>query len=340
MVELANNIENGRAVSDLFTSDAGLLKIDKEEWIREVINNEFHVDDSKMTREQDDNPGTYNSYGYRIVVQKIQFYGIGGYFNNGFAAPRKEVAENMLKNGNVYKAQGINGCVQLFGRQSGFSRELYTEQADVRISNGYSLGRQLDNSTWTARVGYDMNCSAGVAGSMIDDLADRNNGFGYNIIWFKNIFRNYDYTIDAACVGCDVSNSDNMAYYIQDTNDWDAIFASPDNTDNKNIRTYYDKGNGVFCREEYKVYFPNMNNQIDVGTGRYFTVNVSADDLLGVGHSTFPNFKPVKVVKVRECRVDPDVTDPVKSYDALRTFEEKSKSDFSTKFGKVSFRYY
>ena len=351
LASLSRRLERGEALSDIFPWDEAShsVRVSNAEWILNVIKNEFGVSAEKMQKDQDENPGRYESYGYRILVQKVQLYGIGGYFTNGFAATRKEVAKNLIANNGVYRAQGINKCVQLFGRGKGYTRELYTETSDVHISNGYETARTKHFINADNGNNFNRSCNAstgiGFSGSAVydltDALADEKNGFGYNILWFdsESVFKNYDYTIDAACVGCDVSNSDNMAYYIQDTNDWDAIFASPDNTDNKNIRTYYDKGNGVFCREEYKVYFPNMNNQINVGTGRYFTVNVSADDLLGVGHSTFPNFKPVKVVKVRECRVDPDVTDPVKSYDALRAFEEKSKGDFSTKFGKVSFRY-
>ena len=261
-------------------------------------------------------PGNYNSYGYRILVQKLTCFGYSSSDLTTWCAvlwPRKAWAKQ-------------NPNLGLFG--GSYQGDLYTTQDDIGIRNASER-----RSGWYPTTGNGSDLGRA--------FADVNRGEGYNIIGFDdNMFGGYDYTIDAACVGCDVSNSDNLAYYIQDTNDWDAIFASPGNTDNKNVRTYYDKGNDVFCREEYKVYFPNMNNQIDVGTGRYFTVNVSADELLGVGHSTFPNFKPVKVIKVRECRVNPNSGKSAEQIsNALYAFEAKSKSDFSTKLGKVSFRY-
>ena len=93
-------------------------------------------------------------------------------------------------------------------------------------------------------------------------------------MWFSTKpFKGYDYSIDAACVNCNSNDDDNKAYIIQDINDWNAIFESSKSS-NKNIKTYFNKGNGVYCREEYWVYLPNVNNTIYVEPGRYVILQI------------------------------------------------------------------
>ena len=148
----------------------------------------------------------------------------------------------------------------------------------------------------------------------------------------------YDYTIDAACVNCNSNNSDNKAYVIQDTNEWDAIFASAD-SDNNNVNNYYKKGNGVYCREEYQVYLPNATNTVYVEPGRYFTVNPSASALdKVVSAAAIPNLKPIKVVKKRQCKVNPDENKSNAST-VLDTFRRNSEYDFKGKTGTIKFKY-
>ncbi len=119
----------------------------------------------------------------------------------------------------------------------------------------------------------------------------------------------YDYSIDAACTNCTSTNK-NGAYLIQDTNDWEAIFTSTDFTDNNNLKNYYKKDVGdsscnVYCREEYKVVYPNANNYngkeaMNIEPGRYFTVNqITVGAMFKTG--VF-NFAPIKVTKTMQCK--------------------------------------
>ena len=339
LVDLANYIENGGSVTKKF----GNNKITSYELIKSYIETSegFHItDESVMQRDQDENPGRYNSYGYRILIQKIQVYMIGGSFRNGFAATRKDVASDIVNDG-VYNAQGINRCVQLFGLADGFARELYTETDDVHITRGTVHAGSL--TYYTGRGDrYVRWCSGGGNGGedKTPYLADWQDGLGYNILWFDSeaVYKQYDYSIDAACVNCTSNNTDNKAYIIQDTNDWDAILASK-SSKNKNIKSYYSKGNGVYCREEYYVYLPNVNNTIRVEAGRFFTLNPSASDLNAVSNlSSFPNLKPIKVVKKRQCKVNTkENSGNVNS--TLDSFRRKSEYTFKGQTGKISFKY-
>ena len=193
------------------------------------------------------------------------------------------------------------------------------------VSNEVALGEynKIQSAVTNTHIGYGVGILA--YGS---EFVDPNQGWACD----------FDYTIDAACVNCNSNDSENKAYIIQDTNDWDAIFASKE-SDNKNVVSYYDKGNGVYCREEYTVYFPNVNNTIYVEPGRYFTVNPSASALDEVAsHSAIPNMKPIKVTKKRECRVNTEENGSDAS-SVLNTFRINSEYDFKGKTGTVSFKY-
>ena len=343
LVDLSRRLEKGEEISDIFPWDnaSQTVKIENAEWILGVVEDEFGLPEEEMQKEQDPNPGRYESYGYRILIQKIQLYGVSGGYYTSFAATRKDVASDVINDG-IYNAQGINRCVQLFGMNTGFSRELYTKTADVHISNGLSSAGTLVTNTGS---GYNYNrfCNSagtgfsGIPGSedKTSALANWQDGLGYNILWFdtEGVFKNYDYSIDAACVNCNVTTTGNKAYIIQDINDWEAIFAS-DSSSNTNVKTYYNKGNGVYCREEYTVYFPDNSDVFYVEPGRYFTLNASASALDKVSATaTFPNFKPIKVVKKRVCKVNNGDTS------ALDAFRRKSESTFKGRTGTVSFKY-
>ena len=142
----------------------------------------------------------------------------------------------------------------------------------------------------------------------------------------------YNYSIDAACTDCESKNSDNRAYVIQDTTNWEAI---------KNSREYnsavpgigecvkehfYNDAYDVYCREEYHVFLPNQNNKIVVQTGKYFTLNrdrENADSTIVIPNDV-PDFKPIRVEKVREC---------TGANDKLVSFEANSKEEFIGKSG-------
>lgn len=356
LVQLVGDIEAGKAVSDLFSGN----RVENAEWILEVIldsNTGFGMSEADMQREQDQNPGNMNSYGYRILIQAIQIYGIAGGYSTSFAAPRKEVANDLLDNGN-YDGQGIHRCVQLFGLAGGYSRELYTEVDDVHISKGtnssYGIG--------TLPTGNDFIrwCNANGNGyswaSYLDKtpaLGDWQNGLGYNILWFTtDPFVDFDYSVDMAYTDCDNTDPENVAYVIKDTSSWGAILNSG-SSDNGNVQNYFNKGEeghgDVFCRDEFTIYFPNANNQIYVDPGRYFVLYPEQKDLLSlnsVGSSTIPNLKPYKVYRKRECQTnlvqgekETDAAFIARQQAALSSYEADSKEDFYSNMGTMYFKY-
>lgn len=147
-------------------------------------------------------------------------------------------------------------------------------------------------------------------------LATSNNKLGRGIGILKysdsssdiiNKFNCYNYSIDMACANCDSKKNDSKAYIIQDTTDWNAILNSQSisvaSDCANNLKNYFvkDSENGIFCREEYHVFFPNASNITTVQLGRYFTLNASYENLVSIP-ADIPNFKPVKVTRVRECK--------------------------------------
>lgn len=141
-----------------------------------------------------------------------------------------------------------------------------------------------------------------------------------------------DFGIDAACTGCDSKNADSKAYVLQDTDNWEAILNSDSSSvgkfcDNNNIKTYFKREDGVYCREEYHVYFPNAKNKIEIELGRYFIVN---EDRVPAVANDIPIWKPIKVTKIRQCKGDNA---------KLQAFKTKSNSDFFRCGGKVKLTY-
>ena len=285
--------------------------VSKKEYAEKLVS-EFNLNFNDLTL-SGSTPGKYNSHGYRILVQKLTCFGYSSSDLSTWCAvlwPRKSWASQ-------------NPSLGLFG--GSFQGDLYTTQDDIGIRN--AKGR---SSGWYATTGNGSELGKA--------FADVNRGEGYNIIGFDDkIFGGYDYTIDAACVNCNSTDEENKAYIIQDTNDWEAILASA-NSENKNVRGYYKKGNGVYCREEYWVYLPNQNNIIYVEPGRYFTLNPSASDLNNVSTSAIPNFKPVKVVKKRQCRVNSEENNGNVT-NILNNFRVNSEPSFKSKAGTVKFKY-
>lgn len=120
-----------------------------------------------------------------------------------------------------------------------------------------------------------------------------------------------DYSLDVSCGNCD-ETGDQPSFIIQDTTNWAGILNSNQSTGN--AAGYFDQygkdgknGCHVYCREEYRVYFPNESDEINVGAGRHFTFNLEGDIVIG----TVPNYKKVKVEKIKECQAteEYEVTD-------------------------------
>ena len=141
--------------------------------------------------------------------------------------------------------------------------------------------------------------------------------------------QNYDYSLDIACTNCDSKNSDSKAYVIQDTTDWDAIRNSrkASNCSDGVKSHFYKSETGSYCREEYHVYFPNSTNKITIQTGRYFTLNRRSSDDKYVA-ADIPDFRPVKVTKIRECK-DGD----------LNKLKQLSDSSFTKCTGDITIEY-
>ena len=112
----------------------------------------------------------------------------------------------------------------------------------------------------------------------------------------------YDYSIDAACVGCDVKGLDNRAMIIQDTTDWEAIMNSRTQTLVKSAQNYYyDSDSGSYCREEYRVKLPDSSKEITVKPGKYLTVGALKKELEKLTKGT-ANVGPVEVTKIIQCK--------------------------------------
>lgn len=168
------------------------------------------------------------------------------------------------------------------------------------------------------------------------------------LIVVKAIKKNYDYGLDSSCVNCNIVNDDNVAYVIKDTSDWEGILNSG-YSDNSNAASHYSAGGSVYCREEYTVYFPNAKDTVFVEPGRYFVINPSQEDLSHyIGFATLPNFKPVKVKKVKQCQSnlerkykETDEAYHQRKINALKSYESSNKANFRKieNMGTVWFRY-
>lgn len=271
--EVACAIKNN-SISQL--SASGYFSQGNDAVIKELLN-DMGVPKKELTQPQDTKPGRIDSYGYRFIIQQITLWGNGG---ARAAVPRKEAAAHGISGQSVgdHYFGGNTGSLAATGN---YQEDIFTEQDDIGITNARSNRRIYSKS----------------------NFANNNNGTGYNIIWFYNPYSNRDYSIDAACENCDENNT-NGSYFIQDTTDWEAILDSPNvSGTNKNAKTYFTKKIGgceVLCREEYRIIYPNANDKISVESGRFFTVNKLGGAIYTNG---VPNFKQIKITKVRECRV-------------------------------------
>lgn len=163
------------------------------------------------------------------------------------------------------------------------------------------------------------NCGWGFA----NEAADSHKGHFMGILHLTSLPEahehdwscDWNYNIDAACDNdnCDAITKDG-SYYIQDTNNWEAIEKSVE-SDLPNVKSYYKKTYGnctLFCREEYKIKFPNKQNFVtfnnetvfNVSTGRYFTINLPGQ----LAENGIANFGPISIEKIRQCKTTGDAS--------------------------------
>ena len=367
LADLSLQLFKGRTIDELF--GAGLDDNSEEDTDRiksYILGSEgFGMDEEDLQKEQDDNPGRMDSYGYRILIQKfVAATDYCGGYDTWRAVLRKEGA---AKN-SVWLNYVGNKYLNLGPNNNQAASDLFTTRDDIGIKE----------ATWERD--YFENASKGlVVRDLAPQFADPNNGSGYNILWFStDPFKEYDYTVESICANCNSNNADNIAYVIKDTSDWDAILNSSE-SDNSNVQGYYNKtpgsedGEGVYCREEYTIYFPNAKDQIYVDPGRYFTINPSPDSWTdfskiinkfssgssasnkfssGSGASTIPLLKPVKVKKKQECQANVNLEQGENESDeafaarvhqakmaALSSYLSSNESSFKKNMGTVYFRY-
>lgn len=320
LADLSNRLLNGETIDSIFGSGLDADTEQNKKLIESYLTSSegFDVEKKDLQRPQDDNPGTYDSYGYRIMIQKIQIFqnGCGG-SSCWKAMTRKDAASgNAIKQHLFGNAETWISPVHVIAGE-----DLFTTRDDMGVSNARDEMEFFKNAT----SGNDVRV-------LTKNFADYNDGTGYNILWFStDPFINYDYSIDSACVNCLATGLENKAYVIQDTTNWEAILASP-NSSIENAKNYYNKGNGVFCREEYTVNFPTVSNHITVNTGRYFTVNATNEELATLT-SSVPNFKPITVTRTRQCR------STTNNIDSLNNFERNSRNTFKDNAGTVTLKY-
>ena len=321
LATLSNRLLNGETIDSIFGPGLDDDIPENKRLIESYLTSSqgFGVDKKDLQRKQDENPGRYESFGYRIMIQKIQIFqnGCVGASDWWKAMTRKDAASN-----NAIKKYLVGDrTAYISPNVTKAGNDLFTTRDDMGVRNAIWEKNYFANA-WKGLIVRDL----------APQFADPNNGSGYNILWFStDPFKDYDYSIDAACVNCLATGFSNKAYVIQDTTNWEAILASPDaNVDN--ARKYYDKGNGVFCREEYYVNFPDLTNHIRVNTGRYFTVNATNKELATLT-VTPPNFKPITVTRTRQCKSSTN------NVNALNNFERNSRSTFKDNAGTVKLKY-
>ena len=302
-------VENGTTNEDKIRSD---IEANNSARLRAIIK-ELGVSESQMSKESVEEMG-WNHKGYRFIAEKLIIMTDVGWF---FANSRKEMAQVIPNSNSINVTSFYEGLWELRTLANGsgvFPGDIRTTKDDINV--------RYMGAKWN-----------------YNNFKNYNSGIGLGIISIgHNPYAEKDYSIDAACVNCNSNDAENKAYIIQDTNDWDAILSSKQSSNGK-VKTYYDKGKGVYCREEYIVYLPNVNNTVYVDPGRYFTLNPSAADLNAMASSsTIPNFKPVKVTKKRECRVNTEETSS-NPYTLLNTYRADAEYDFKGKTGTVKFKY-
>ena len=233
------------------------------------------------------NPGNcYHKSGYRL---KAEIHGING---SGHSRSLKTID---------YWGQNLNTA-----EMTDASNSMTIEWPDINYGCAYGTTPKGKGKVCARRESDSLSC-------LRDGNRKTENKCGWGI-WLVDITRyvqpGYDYSLDMACVNCDSTISDSKAVVLQDTTNWEAIEASPTSPIQRAQDYFYKKDYKTYCREEYHVYFPNENNRIKVQLGRYFTLNArqtsennqNNDNSLEIVPADIPDFKPVKVKKIRQCR--------------------------------------
>ena len=114
----------------------------------------------------------------------------------------------------------------------------------------------------------------------------------------------YNYDIDAVCENCNGTNG-NGSFQVQDTADWNAILHSYERNDNKSLQTHFSEDGSLFCREEYKIVYPNgvTVSKMIGDSGRYYTVNkyYKDEDKEKVVINDISDFHTIKVSRTKQC---------------------------------------
>lgn len=300
---------------------------------KQYIKNGMGVADNLMNASQPnvDEMANKNSYGYRILVQKIVTWVRG---DQACAADKaNQIIAGTRKEGAAYNDGRI---AYLFATNGKVEKDLFMTFDDIGI---IQEGDWYQNYNPVNERGYE---DAAHLKALREKFGDWNHGYGYNIFYFstEGFTKPHNYQIDAACQRCDSTDTENKALIVQDTPDWEAILDVknyPNEDPYKKLKDYFisDKRNGIVCREEIYVNFPNQNNIIAVEPGRMFTVNPSIQQLKNANFSGIPNFKPVRVTKVRQCKgADAKKLTDYANY-AKRKFTKKDKNTW----GNISFKY-
>lgn len=228
-------------------------------------------------------PGNcYRKAGYRLIAELYL-----GVATNGGTRPDSYVSSKEIRD------RGVNGVTNTSLQTE--SRYMSIRWSDINYAcNGLNGGTSCTNTEKNTQCLLNKNCGYGIWIVDISSFIDP---------------RNYDYRLDMACNNC--NSTTNKSMVIQDTTDWEDITGSSKVTQDMcganygNIKNYFKKatynGTEVFCREEYHVTYPNEKNKISIFAGRYFTVNETQANL-NLVESGIPNFAPIEVERIRECR--------------------------------------
>ena len=317
LAELACIVKNGQVTQK---SNAGYFSKDNDAVIKALLK-EIGADIDELKLEQDENPGTLNSFGYRFLIQQITIWQKGSQY---VASPRKEMA----KRGDASDTYFSQSWITQHKGAANFQSDIYTERDDIGIYRATRYNPLYSKS----------------------NFRNAQRGTGYNIIWFYNPYSfAYDYRPDSLCLNCDDENS-NWSYVYSDMANWEGIKVSLNSKDN-NVKNYFKQNkkignNTVACREQIRVKFPDEGNAIRVETGRYFTVGLPQQYSIGT-----PNFEPLKVERTKECHAyngDNDVTNSIsdnqwKNFWSNDTFYKnatnKSQDKKTASTGKVTLDY-
>ena len=257
----------------------------------------------------------YGKPGYRLIGEIMTVRG------NGQELSLKEYAKECMSG---FRINGKRTCIESVrdGSVLNYSKEMFIRWQDINYRCP------------------DGNCNSN---KQVNCLSDSNCGWGIWIVDLSGVVQNqYDYSLDMACTNCKSNNSDSKAYVIQDTTNWEAIVNSESSIKGlacEGISSDYFKkdSSGTFCREEYHVYFPNENNRIRVQLGRYFTVNASDSEIFNNPIAAdIPNFKPIKVTRIKQCKGGDLVSYNEKS---CNTFKNQCTGDIKLKYTEAKYGY-